>query len=118
MAVHTRHEYTDVLLIGFTSRPEQYYGDCAIGPLIRPAGKARRARAIDRVQVTNRPRTARPGKPGAGRRAPARACRGFGAQPQAGKPRSPIYQKIASGFTGDPVPPGTRNGAITSMKSH
>lgn len=31
MAVHTRHEYTDVSLIGFTSRPEQYYGDCAIG---------------------------------------------------------------------------------------
>ena len=31
MAVHTRHEYTDVALIGFTSRPEQYYGDCAIG---------------------------------------------------------------------------------------
>ena len=29
MAVHTRHEYTDVSLIGFTSRPEQYYGDCA-----------------------------------------------------------------------------------------
>ena len=32
MAVHTRHEYTDVSLIGFTSRPEQYYGDCAAGP--------------------------------------------------------------------------------------
>ena len=31
MAVHTRHEYTDVSLIGFTSRPEQYYGDCAVG---------------------------------------------------------------------------------------
>lgn len=31
MAVHTRHEYTDVSLIGFTSRPEQYYGDCVIG---------------------------------------------------------------------------------------
>ena len=31
MAVHTRHEYTDVSLIGFTSRPEQYYGDCAAG---------------------------------------------------------------------------------------
>lgn len=31
MAVHTRHEYTDVSLIGFTSRPEQYYGECAPG---------------------------------------------------------------------------------------
>ena len=30
MAVHTRHEYTDVSLIGFTSRPEQYYGECAV----------------------------------------------------------------------------------------
>ena len=30
-AVHTRHEYTDVSLPGFTSRPEQYYGDCEIG---------------------------------------------------------------------------------------
>jgi hypothetical protein len=30
-AVHTRHEYTVVSLPGFTSRPEQYYGDCAIG---------------------------------------------------------------------------------------
>jgi hypothetical protein len=29
-AVHTRHEYTDVSLPGFTSRPEQYYGDCEI----------------------------------------------------------------------------------------
>lgn len=29
-AVHTRHEYTDVSLPGFTSRPEQYYGDCAV----------------------------------------------------------------------------------------
>jgi hypothetical protein len=27
-AVHTRHEYTEVSLPGFTSRPEQYYGDC------------------------------------------------------------------------------------------
>jgi hypothetical protein len=27
-AVHTRHEYTAVSLPGFTSRPEQYYGDC------------------------------------------------------------------------------------------
>ena len=31
-AVHTRHEYTDIALPGFTSKPEQYYGDCAIGP--------------------------------------------------------------------------------------
>ena len=30
LAVHTRHEYTEVSLPGFTSRPEQYYGDCAI----------------------------------------------------------------------------------------
>ena len=30
MAVHTRHEYTDVRLTGFTSRPEQYYGECQI----------------------------------------------------------------------------------------
>jgi hypothetical protein len=29
-AVHTRHEYTEVRLPGFTSRPEQYYGECAI----------------------------------------------------------------------------------------
>ena len=29
-AVHTRHEYTEVSLPGFTSRPEQYYGDCSI----------------------------------------------------------------------------------------
>jgi hypothetical protein len=29
-AVHTRHEYTEVSLPGFTSRPEQYYGDCEI----------------------------------------------------------------------------------------
>jgi len=27
-AVHTRHEYTEVSLPGFTSRPEQYYGEC------------------------------------------------------------------------------------------
>jgi hypothetical protein len=32
MAVHTRHEYTDTQLVGFTSRPEQYYGDCAVEP--------------------------------------------------------------------------------------
>jgi len=31
MAVHTRHEYTDVSLVGFTSRSEQYYGACAAG---------------------------------------------------------------------------------------
>jgi hypothetical protein len=30
MAVHTRHEYTDVRLPGFTSRPEMYLGDCAL----------------------------------------------------------------------------------------
>ncbi len=30
MAVHTRHEYTDVRLTGHTSRPEHYYGACAI----------------------------------------------------------------------------------------
>jgi len=30
-AVHTRHEYTEVSLPGFTSRPEQYYGECEIG---------------------------------------------------------------------------------------
>jgi hypothetical protein len=29
-AVHTRHEYTDIAVPGFTSRPELYYGDCAI----------------------------------------------------------------------------------------
>jgi hypothetical protein len=32
MAVHTRHEFTEVSLPGFTSRPEQYYGDCAVSP--------------------------------------------------------------------------------------
>ena len=32
MAVHTRHEYTDTSLPGFTSRPEQYYGECATEP--------------------------------------------------------------------------------------
>jgi hypothetical protein len=31
-AVHTRHEYTEVVLPGFTSRPEQYYGECEIEP--------------------------------------------------------------------------------------
>ena len=30
-AVHTRHEYTEVSVPGYTSRPEQYYGDCEIG---------------------------------------------------------------------------------------
>jgi hypothetical protein len=29
-AVHTRHEYTDVSLPGFTSTPEQYYGECDV----------------------------------------------------------------------------------------
>ncbi len=29
-AVHTRHEFTEVQLSSFTSRPEQYYGSCAI----------------------------------------------------------------------------------------
>lgn len=27
-AVHARHEYTEVSLPGYTSRPEQYYGEC------------------------------------------------------------------------------------------
>jgi hypothetical protein len=27
-AVHSRHEYTEVSMPGYTSRPEQYYGDC------------------------------------------------------------------------------------------
>lgn len=31
-AVHTRHEFTEVSLPGFTSRPEQYYGDCELQP--------------------------------------------------------------------------------------
>ena len=30
MAVHSRHEYTDVRLTGHTSRPEQYYGECEV----------------------------------------------------------------------------------------
>ena len=30
MAVHTRHEYTDVAIPGFTSRPEMYLGECEI----------------------------------------------------------------------------------------
>lgn len=29
-AVHTRHEYTEVSLPGYTSRPEQYYGTCTL----------------------------------------------------------------------------------------
>jgi hypothetical protein len=31
-AVHTRHEYTLVNLPGFTSTPEQYYGECTPDP--------------------------------------------------------------------------------------
>ena len=31
MAVHTRHEYTDARVFGFTSQPEQYYGECELG---------------------------------------------------------------------------------------
>jgi hypothetical protein len=30
-AVHTRHEFTQVRLTGWTSRPEQYYGQCEVG---------------------------------------------------------------------------------------
>jgi len=30
MAVHTRHEYTDVAIPGFTSRPEMYLGECEV----------------------------------------------------------------------------------------
>jgi hypothetical protein len=29
-AAHTRHEFTEVMLPGFTSRPEQYYGECEL----------------------------------------------------------------------------------------
>ena len=29
-AMHSRHEYTDIALPGFTSSPEQYYGECEI----------------------------------------------------------------------------------------
>lgn len=29
-AVHTRHEFTEVSLPGFTSRPEQYIGECEL----------------------------------------------------------------------------------------
>jgi hypothetical protein len=28
--MHSRHEYTDVSLPGYTSSPEQYYGECEI----------------------------------------------------------------------------------------
>jgi hypothetical protein len=31
MAVQTRHEHTQISLPGFTSRPEMYLGDCALG---------------------------------------------------------------------------------------
>jgi len=31
-AAHTRHEFTEVSLVGFTSSPEQYYGDCKVVP--------------------------------------------------------------------------------------
>lgn len=31
-AVHARHEYTEVTLPGYTSRPEQYYGECEAKP--------------------------------------------------------------------------------------
>jgi len=31
MAIHTRHEYTPATVPGFGSRPESYFGDCAIG---------------------------------------------------------------------------------------
>ena len=29
-AMHSRHEFTDFALTGFTSSPEQYYGECEI----------------------------------------------------------------------------------------
>ncbi len=31
MAIHTRHEYTTASVPGFTSQPEMYFGDCAVG---------------------------------------------------------------------------------------
>ena len=31
-AVHTRHEFTNVTVPGYTSSPEQYYGDCQVSP--------------------------------------------------------------------------------------
>ena len=30
LAVHTRHEYAEIDLPGFTSKPEQYYGSCVL----------------------------------------------------------------------------------------
>jgi hypothetical protein len=30
-AVHSRHELTEAVVPGFTSSPEQYYGECEIG---------------------------------------------------------------------------------------
>ena len=30
-AVHTRHEYTLISMPGYTSRPEQYVGECELG---------------------------------------------------------------------------------------
>jgi hypothetical protein len=29
-AVHTRHDYTEAVVPGFTSRPEQHYGECEV----------------------------------------------------------------------------------------
>ena len=29
-AMHSRHEHTDIALPGFTSSPEQYYGECEV----------------------------------------------------------------------------------------
>lgn len=31
-AMHSRHEFTDFALAGFTSSPEQYYGECEVLP--------------------------------------------------------------------------------------
>ena len=31
-AVHSRHEFVEIQLPGFTSRPEQYYGECEVVP--------------------------------------------------------------------------------------
>jgi hypothetical protein len=31
-AVHTRHDYADITPSGLSSRPEQYYGECEVGP--------------------------------------------------------------------------------------
>jgi hypothetical protein len=31
-AVHSRHEYTDIAVPGFTAQPEQYYGECGVVP--------------------------------------------------------------------------------------